>query len=80
VIGRASRHRGLFLALAGVLAAFAVYSVVAVAVGVTSGSYAHVHVLPFVIAIVLVLALAVLAAWLALPSWRSAMRAPDDPN
>ena len=57
--------------LAVVLAAFAAYSVVAVAVTLVRGEH-HVHGLPFAIAVVLILVLAVLAAWLALRSWRCA--------
>jgi uncharacterized membrane protein YqjE len=71
-MSKESRHRAFFLALAVLLGAFAIYSVVAVAVGVASDSYRHYRVVAVVIAIVLVLGLAVLAAWLARRSWQRA--------
>jgi hypothetical protein len=71
-MSRVPLHRGFFLALAVVLGAFSVYSVVAIGVRAADGSYIHFRVVAIVIGDLLVMALAVLAAWLALRSWRLA--------
>jgi uncharacterized membrane protein YqjE len=65
-------HRGFFLALAVLLGAFSIYSVVAVVLGLADRRYIHYRAVAVVIATILVLALAVLAAFLARRSWRRA--------
>jgi hypothetical protein len=79
-MSKESLHRGFFLALAGVLAAFALYTVATGLVGDFTGGSAHDHhgwVL--VAANIIGLGIAALTAWLAVLSWRAA-RTQTDPS
>lgn len=79
-MSKALLRRGLLLALAVLLGAFAIVSVMAVALAVAEDSYANHDVVAIVLAIVLILALAAFTGWLARRSWRSATRRPNDPS